>query len=148
MSRQANEIKMIKEVMEILPIVPLDGELFMERHSFEHLNALLHSEYDCQENDLSWSKVGFHIYDLPFSDASYGVRLLQLNRFGVPPWCDIMRNMKCNGTGHLLQLLDTVEKGGGEGLVARNPNSPYVPGRSNSMLKVKVQKRTHKQLAF
>ena len=76
-SRQTNEIKVMKELMEILPSVPLDGELWMGRHSFEHMNALVHSEYDCQESELSWSKVGFHIYDLPFSGASYGLRLLQ-----------------------------------------------------------------------
>lgn len=139
-SRQMNEIKVMKELMEILPSVPLDGELWMGRQSLEHFNALLHSEYESQDRKLSWAKVGFHIYDLPFSGASYAVRLLQLNQFGLPFWCHIVDNVICSGTSHLVQLLQTLEKSGGEGLVARCANSPYISGRANCMQKVKVKK--------
>jgi len=43
----------------------------------------------------------------------------------------------CKGSEHLKKLLDEVEAKGAEGLVVRNPKTPYMDSRSNSSLKVK-----------
>ncbi|HMG23126.1 MAG TPA: hypothetical protein VK607_17440, partial [Kofleriaceae bacterium] len=47
-------------------------------------------------------------------------------------------HVQCRGIEHLREELVRVEALGGEGLMLRQPGSPYVVGRSTSLLKVKT----------
>lgn len=45
---------------------------------------------------------------------------------------------KCKSTRQLNTLLNFIYDGGGEGMVCREPNSTYQPGKSESLKKIKV----------
>jgi len=49
----------------------------------------------------------------------------------------IIPQKRCKSSQHLKKLLDEVDSKGAEGLVVRNPDTPYLGTRNNSSLKVK-----------
>jgi len=44
----------------------------------------------------------------------------------------------CEGPDHVSSLFDEIVSAGGEGIILRDPNAPFTPGRSQSYLKYKV----------
>jgi len=46
----------------------------------------------------------------------------------------------CQGTDHLEKIFQDIMDQGGEGIILRDPESPYKPGRSSGFLKHKVKK--------
>ncbi|KAM0746957.1 DNA ligase/mRNA capping enzyme [Meredithblackwellia eburnea MCA 4105] len=54
------------------------------------------------------------------------------------PVVDLVVQEPCKGYDHLIELLQEVEKGGGEGLMLRKPGSLYEAKRSSTLLKVKT----------
>jgi DNA ligase-1 len=46
-----------------------------------------------------------------------------------PPYASIVQQEKCTGLKHLLERLEEVDSGGGEGLMLRAPRSFYEPKR-------------------
>lgn len=48
--------------------------------------------------------------------------------------------IKCKDNNHLSQLVQGVIEEGGEGVILRKANSLYTPGRSRSLVKLKVGK--------
>jgi len=52
---------------------------------------------------------------------------------------EIVQHMKCASVDHLKSELSSIISKGGEGLVLRRPHSPYIFGRSQSLLKVRQQ---------
>jgi len=44
----------------------------------------------------------------------------------------------CTGLGHLEKYYQDIVESGGEGIILRDPNSPYEAGRSRGFLKHKV----------
>lgn len=56
----------------------------------------------------------------------------------LPPTIKIVESVKCQGIPHLLEHLEQIVLQGGEGVICREPEGPYIEGRSWSMLKVKV----------
>jgi len=47
----------------------------------------------------------------------------------------------CRDNGHAVELLESIQDKGGEGLIARKPGSEYKIGRSNDIIKVKIDAR-------
>lgn len=47
--------------------------------------------------------------------------------------------VECLGSDHLEKFFQDIMDGGGEGIILRDPNSPYEPGRSSGYLKHKVR---------
>ncbi len=55
----------------------------------------------------------------------------------LPSFVNIVETVKCTGKQHLKEYFDSVVAKGGEGVMLREPQSPYKPGRSSSMRKFK-----------
>jgi DNA ligase-1 len=49
----------------------------------------------------------------------------------------VLEHQRCTGRDELAAVLSRVVRGGGEGVMIRQPDSPYEPKRSGSLLKVK-----------
>jgi len=54
------------------------------------------------------------------------------------PYISVAGKVACEGVAHLEQFFQDVVDSGGEGIILRNPHSPYEPGRSAGYLKHKV----------
>ena len=100
------------------------------------------------------------VYDLPKHKGTYQERysalgiyttfpfpffpltpLYQLEEYFKQHPCDFIEvapKMICNGIPHLEKHFQDIIDMGGEGIILRDPSSPYEPGRSRGYLKHKV----------
>lgn len=145
LSKQGNEVPCPKWFIEGLPQdVGLDGELWIGRNKYEDLKGVLNSMDN--ENSL-WRSVKYVVFDLPFSSKPYENRMDDLKDINLPPHVRAAEVEQCRGSDHLFKYLTSivVEKGG-EGLMAVEPQSLYTGGRTNRLLKVKVQNDSEVQV--
>lgn len=52
-------------------------------------------------------------------------------------WVRVLEHTVCKNKAHVLEMLEDIIEKGGEGLMLREPGSPYINGRSKTLLKVK-----------
>jgi DNA ligase-1 len=120
-----------------LPADTLDGELWVARKKFQKAIGIVRSG-DAGED---WREVSYVVFDAPNAGGAFEDRVAHaqkvLARAGAPHarWHD---HVRCAGVDHLRDELARVEALGGEGLMLRQPGSPYVVGRSTTLLKVKT----------
>lgn len=113
----------------------LDGELWMGR-SATHVQIT----QQLLAKRKSWDMIQYHIYDVPSAvGKTYEERLEIMNNITLPPFAQVVENIKCNGVDHLEKHLAQVVIANGEGLMLRQPRVPYTAGYTSSLLKVKVR---------
>ena len=115
--------------------IALDGELWIGRGKFEETVSIVRSETP----DDRWKRVHYMVFDAPQAKGTFEERMQSLrenvsegNRF-----VRIVAQEPCQGVAQLLAERDRVVREGGEGLMLRQPESAYEPGRSATLLKVK-----------
>lgn len=119
-----------------LPLVPLDGELWLGRKRFQRTVSIVRRQ---DQSDL-WRDVRFCIFDAPAEEGHFETRLnvirliVEMNR---PAYAVAHPHIRCESTDHLQAELERILDIGGEGLMLRQPRSAYVFGRSTTLLKVK-----------
>src|SRR5690606_32411934 len=87
-----------------------------------------------------WRSLAYVIFDAPALDHGFEDRLRHLeDHFGARPWpqARVLDHRLCEGLDDLRTELRRIEERGGEGLMLRKPNSRYIAGRSDTLLKVK-----------
>src|SRR5689334_11937190 len=77
-SRHGNPIQTPHWFVERFPVIPLDGELWMGRGTFEKLVKLLNSK---DITSSAWREVRYHAFDLPASSCAVEQRIQQLKEF-------------------------------------------------------------------
>jgi DNA ligase-1 len=136
LSRQGNLFHAPEWFTEGLPAVPLDGELWVARKSFQRTVAIVRR----QDKPDTWKEVKYLIFDAPAAGGPFEERMKFLAD-GVRAWqarsAAVHEHAPCKGVDHLRQELRRVEQLGGEGLMLRQPGSTYEAGRSSTLLKVK-----------
>jgi DNA ligase-1 len=118
------------------PDFPVEGELWGGRRTFEKTVGIVKRE---APHD-GWRELRFGIFDAPTAPGGFEARLA-----GVEVWLAnhpaphafVIPHQPAASRAHLLRELARVEALGGEGLILRRPGSPYTPGRSPDVLKVK-----------
>lgn len=122
--------------IEGLPDVPLDGELWMGRGTFE---SLMRTIRDREPDDDAWRDVGYHVFDLPASRHRALQRqaelMVEVERAGVPHLHYVMQR-RLTDRSALQQALDDVVAVGGEGLMLQHVDALYQRGRHAGLLKV------------
>jgi len=139
LSRQGNCYHAPAWFTKGLPLVPLDGELWIGRKLFQRTVSVVRRH----DQTSLWEEVRFLVFDAPGEDCPFEERLkvidliMGLNR---PPYALAHQHELCEGIDHLQQRLRQIESQGGEGLMLRQPGSFYEARRSNTLLKVKTFK--------
>jgi len=137
LSRLGNTISCPQWFTSTLPATPtLDGELWMgEGTSHENVLKIMKSK------DGDWTQVGYHIFDSPSSPGSYEERMNVIETLGsiLAPHIKVVKNTRCTGTVHLMEYLNSIVSAKGEGVMLRDPQSPYITDLTTTLLKVKVQ---------
>jgi DNA ligase-1 len=116
--------------------LPLDGEFWIDRKAFQRTVGIVRRQ---DKTDL-WNQVRFLIFDAPDSGGGFEERLREVERVvwaNQPPYARALEHTECAYADHLRRELARVESLGGEGLMFRQPGSPYEAGRSSTLLKVK-----------
>lgn len=136
-TRQGNQIHAPQWFLEQMPNEALDGELWAGRG---HFHAVQQTVLDNVPDDKSWKNIQFMTFDLPNHTGSYQARYLELTALlqqTNSPNIVLVEQHPIATQVQLEQLLDSIEKQRGEGIMLRNKNSVYRSGRSDDLLKVK-----------
>ena len=119
------------------PAVPLDGELWLGRGTFEKLSGVVRRQ---TPDPAAWRPVRFMVFDLPTHAADFNGRLRQLKEIFATLdslYIGLVTQRKLASHEALMTLLDEVAEQGGEGLMLRRADSRYRAGRSADLLKLK-----------
>ncbi len=119
------------------PGQPLDGELWIDRGTFEQLVSTVRKHNPV---DAEWKQVKYMIFDLPASTAIFTTRLIEMQKLlgdGNRPYLQLIKQTRVDNHASLMRHLDRVIAAKGEGLMLHNGNAKYRAGRTNDVLKVK-----------
>lgn len=119
-----------------LPDFSLEGELWGGRGTFARTAAMVRRE---QPHD-GWLQLRFAIFDVPAAVGPFSGRIaLAQEWFAAHPsaYAFVITQRPVSDRQQLQQELQRVEAFGGEGLIVRDPQAPYLSGRRPEILKVK-----------
>jgi DNA ligase-1 len=120
-----------------LPGDTLDGELWVGRKQFQRTTSIVRSG----AASLEWKQVTYVVFDVPNARGGFEDRIAHAQKVMAradAPHARWHEHVRCAGVAHLKEELAKVEALGGEGLMLRQPKSPYAVGRSSTLLKVKT----------
>lgn len=136
LSRKGNRLAAPGWFIDKLPPFELDGELWIARGLFEETLSITSRD----KPNADWRHVSYNIFEVPNAPGGLCDRLERLKTYLERHPVEHLRIIPqtvVRDTRHIMTRLDVVEANGGEGLVLRNPASPYESGRSPNALKVK-----------
>ena len=125
------------EFLKNLPPFPLEGELWGGRGNFELTTAFVRQ----QQPHSGWLQLQFAIFDVPQHEGSFATRIDTARDWFAAhptPYAFVIEQTLLVDRTALQVALQQVVAGGGEGLMVRDPQAPYRPGRSPALLKVKA----------
>lgn len=136
LSRQGNTYHAPEWFIEDLPEVVLDGELWMDRKSFQKTVSIVRR----QDKSDHWKDICYVVFDAPEVEGAFEERMKFLQEFFSVPkrHARLLEQNLCRDLDHMREELARVETLGGEGLMMRQPGSNYQVGRSETLLKVKT----------
>ncbi len=135
-TRRGNKLAAPQWFLQGFPPFALDGELWSRRGAFARIQSIVMQ----QQPHVGWRELTYNIFDVPQQPGGLDARLNILQKWTATkdaPYLRIIPQIICRGKSHLLQYQQEIEALGGEGIVLRDPNAPYIHGRTDLALKVK-----------
>ena len=121
-----------------LPATPLDGELWLGRHSFDRLSAIVRRSTPVE---AEWRELHYMIFDLPGQPGLFqerAARVVSLVSTSKVPWLQAVAQYRVPDSEALQTQLQQLAEDGGEGLVLHRADANWTPGRSNALRKLKL----------
>ena len=121
---------------EGFPPFAVDGELWSKRGDFENIISIVKKK----EPHDGWKNIAFYAFDVPSENGGLIQRLVKLEyylKLNQADYLKVAKQITCKNEEHLKSFFQEIEKGGGEGVVVRNPDTKYVTKRDPSSLKIK-----------
>lgn len=122
-----------------LPPTELDGELWLGRGRFDELSGIVRRQAPVEAD---WRSVRYMIFDLPGESGAFGERSQRIEVLlaqAKQPWLQAVAQARVSDASALQKLLNQTTQAGGEGLVLHRANALWSPGRSDALLKLKLQ---------
>lgn len=119
------------------PAVALDGELWMGRGTFASVSGTVRR---LQPDERAWRRARYMLFDLPDHPGDFDTRLSALRGLVAAtrsPFIGLVEQTRIADHDTLMDMLDAVVTGGGEGLMLHRRDAVYRAGRSDDRLKVK-----------
>ena len=136
-SRGGNIYHAPKWFIKDFPRQKLDGELWIDRQSFE---LVVSTVRDGIPDDNAWKRVKFMVFDMPESPIVFDDRLKCMKRVVTDraiPWLKLVKQWKVDNHADLMNQLDHFVSSGAEGLMLHRGSSFYKGKRTGDLLKVK-----------
>lgn len=136
-SRNGYRIDVPSSFLAGLPTgVRMDGELWLGRGNFQKLVRML-QQPDCSRSEL-WDQVHYMVFDTPDREQVFEDRQRCLQEyFPCSGPATLVKHFKCRDEAEMRDYFNEVTDNDGEGIVLRVPESMYINGRSDKMLKLK-----------
>lgn len=135
--RGGGEVAAPRRFIDRLPPLPLDGELWLGRGSFEALSGLVRRG---QPDEADWQAVQYQLFELPAAGGRFAERaaaLQTLCRQHDWPQLQAAPQAAVADRVALQRRLDAVLAAGGEGLVLHGADAPQACGRGPWLYKHK-----------
>ena len=114
------------------PPFEIDGELWSKRGDFENISSIVRDKIPTNK----WHQIKHYIFEVPNAKGNLYQRLTKVKPY-TNDIIKIIPQIKIKNKKHLKEFLKTIEFKGGEGIVVRDPNTPYINKRTSKALKVK-----------
>lgn len=119
------------------PSLPLDGEIWLARASFETISSIVRKQKPIEHE---WQKLTFMVFDLPahqgrFLDRVAAMQTLANNNTNMH--LKAMKQQKFHDHETLQAYFERVVEEGGEGLMLHHQNARYHIGRTANIMKLK-----------
>jgi len=141
LSRSGNIYNPPKWFKEMMPEIPLDGELSVGRDKFQETVSIVRKIIPI---DAEWKKIVYHVFDLPASPETAEKRILEYTNLvekicSGKDYCPIIavQQIKLKDEQDLEKQYENILENGGEGIMLRKPNSKYSGKRTRDLLKYK-----------
>ena len=121
-----------------LPATPLDGELWLGRHSFDRLSGMVRRNVPV---DAEWRELRYMIFDLPGEPGSFGeraARVASITAAAGVPWLQAVEQFRVSDRATLQRQLQQLASDGAEGLMLHRADADWTPGRSDALRKLKL----------
>ena len=118
------------------PDFELDGELWLRRGEFQATQSIVMR----QRPHADWYQLTYQVFEVPHQSGGLLERLAVLETYlQTRPLAHlkVIQQTLIQNDAQVQEALALVLQRGGEGLVLRNPNTPYQTGRLSTALKVK-----------
>lgn len=137
-SRQGNRFNAPPWFTANFPDIPLDGELWGGRGTFEQVSGTVRQLAPSHEG---WKQVRYMVFDLPIPELTFNERLVKLTNLLEAlqvPHLQVVTQFKVENQTALTAELERVMQRGGEGLMLHRGESFYHAERSDDLLKLKT----------
>lgn len=138
-SRQGNVINAPNWFIKDLPKIALDGELWLARGQFDALSGAVRKDIPI---DVEWQKITYQIFELPNAKGDFATRakqMVEIVKQANLPQLKAVTQFRVKDEKALKIKLNQVVKNGGEGLMLHRADAQYIAGRSDVLLKLKLQ---------
>jgi DNA ligase-1 len=118
------------------PAEALDGELWMERGSFEKTASVVLTD----QPTADWRRVRFMLFDLPEHPGNFSERIKRMQKTVIlidSPYLAVVPQFRVNTQEELMQKLDEFVAAGAEGLMLHHQDAVYQTERNPHLLKLK-----------
>ncbi|MBN2816779.1 MAG: DNA ligase [Campylobacterales bacterium] len=132
LSRSGKVIHAPKWFLQGYPPFAVDGELWSGRGEFEKIISIVRDSLPSED----WREIKHYIFEVPDVDGNLYERMEKLKPY-VSDRLKMVTQIEVKSKAHLAVFLKKVEAKGGEGVVVRDPNTPYIAKRTDKALKVK-----------
>lgn len=113
--------------------VKIDGELWIDRGKFQETVSVVRKQYPIESE---WEKVKYRIFDF-MEEGHYSRRMECAKELPDYPHLEIVPYRNCYDLDELDRFYTNILLNGGEGVILRNPNTPYEYRRTRNLLKYK-----------
>ena len=133
LSRSGKVIHAPSWFLEGYPSFAIDGELWSKRRDFENISSIVRDRVPGKE----WRGIKHYIFEVPDAKGGLFERLDRVRPY-ESEYVKIVPQIVIENKEAMKLFLKDVESKGGEGLVVRDPNAPYINKRTSKALKVKT----------
>lgn len=135
LTRGGNKIAAPAWFIAQMPLVAVEGELWIGRGEFERVSSIVRQQH---AEDADWHVVNFMLFDLPHSDLPFEQRYQQmLSITQGQSHVNVIEQFSVANIESLHQHLARVTALGGEGLMLHDKRAIYQVGRSTHIMKLK-----------
>jgi len=132
LSRGGKVIHAPKWFLEDYPPFAIDGELWSKHKDFENISSIVRDQVPSKE----WQEIKHYIFEVPDAEGGLFERLEKVRPY-KSEYIKIIPQIVIKNEAAMPEFLKYVESKGGEGVVVRDPNAPYINKRTSKALKVK-----------
>lgn len=136
--RSGNHVNAPEWFIAKLPRIPLDGELWLGRVRFEELSGTVRTD---PPDEAAWKQLKYMIFELPDAQGTFAQRyqsILDLVHRSNWPQLQAVQQVVVRDGAELQRMLKQIVRSGGEGLMLHRADAPYITGRSDALLKLKL----------